>query len=27
MLLAIGYFSVTYTMFRGKVSHTDGYGH
>lgn len=27
MLLALGYFTLTYTMFRGKVSDADGYGH
>jgi cytochrome d ubiquinol oxidase subunit II len=27
MVLALGYFVVSYTMFRGKVSDTDSYGH
>jgi cytochrome d ubiquinol oxidase subunit II len=27
MVLALGYFAISYGMFRGKVSDTDGYGH
>jgi cytochrome d ubiquinol oxidase subunit II len=27
MVLALGYFAVTYSMFRGKVTDTDSYGH
>jgi len=27
MLLALGYFTMTHWLFRGKISHEAGYGH